>query len=285
MFFSGIADEAGADLANQIRAHRELGWQHIDLRMVAGKQFTEASDGEFAAIAAELNAAGLKVACFESAIANWARRISGPFAKDVEDLRRAIPRMHKLNTPFIRVMSWPNDGWPEEKWRDEAVRRMRKLARLAEDGGVTLLLENCDGWASTSAANYKLFFELVGSPALRAVYDTGNPAAHGCRDTWAWYEAAKPYLAYMHIKAHTGPTADGKPGEHVWPDSGASLIRETLQALAAAGYDGGICIEPHMKAVIHEGRQISDAEAAYLTYVEYGRRVMRMVEEIWPKKR
>ena len=34
-----------------------------------------------------------------------------------------------------------------------------------------------------------------------------------------------------------------------------------------------------MKAVVHEGKQITDVEAAYQTYVEYGRRVMHLVEE------
>ncbi|RKY76941.1 sugar phosphate isomerase/epimerase, partial [candidate division KSB1 bacterium] len=30
MFFTGIADEAGKSLDVQIRAHKELGWDHIE---------------------------------------------------------------------------------------------------------------------------------------------------------------------------------------------------------------------------------------------------------------
>ena len=34
MIFSGIADEAGSTIERQIRAHQELGWKYIELRMV-----------------------------------------------------------------------------------------------------------------------------------------------------------------------------------------------------------------------------------------------------------
>ena len=124
------------------------------------------------------------------------------------------------------------------------------------------------------------FFALVDSPALKAVYDTGNAASHGRDDTWQWYQAAKPHIIYVHIKAHTGPQPDGSAGDHVYPDEPSrSKVRETLVDLFTDGYDGGISIEPHLKTVIDKGTRISDAEAAYQAYVEYGRRTMKMVEE------
>jgi sugar phosphate isomerase/epimerase len=277
MFLSGIADEAGGQLESQIKAHRELGWSHIELRNVNGKQFTEATDDEFKAITDALGEAGLRISCFASALANWARPITGDFDLDVRDLERCLPRMEAAGCPFIRCMSWPNDKenpLPEEAWRDEAVRRMQHLAGMAASGGATLVLENCDGWASQSPATYKQFVELVGSDALQYVYDTGNPASHGHTNTWEWYQAARPRIAYVHIKANDGQ------GNHVWPDApeSQSRVAETVQDLRRGGYDGGFSIEPHMKAVVHEGKEISDAEAAFRTYVEYGRRLQAIVE-------
>lgn len=282
MYFSGIADEAGGDLAVQIKAHRELGWQHIELRNVNGKQFTEATDEEFDAIAAQVGAAGLQVSCFASAISNWARPITGDFQMDQDDLARCIPRMQRLGTRFIRVMSWPNDKENPlgvEAWHSEAVRRMKVLADLAEQGGVTLVLENCDGWASQSPRHYAGFVEEVGSPALKCVYDTGNPASHGHDNTWEWYQAARPHIAYVHIKAHNGKA--GGEADHVFPNEpgNVSKVLETIRDLKESGYDGGLSIEPHMKAVVHLGKEISDAEAAYQTYVEYGRRLLTVAAE------
>ena len=271
---SGIADEAGSALETQIAAHRELGWKFIELRGVNGRQFTDASDEEFAAICEQLAAADLRISSYASAIANGASKLSDPFEKSVETLARVIPRMRKTGTQFIRVMSYSNDGRSDADWHQESVRRLRELGKMAEAGGITLVVENCSGWASTSAENYSRFFEEIDSPAVKAVYDTGNPASHGHTNTWEWYQAAKPHLAYVHIKAHSGPG-----GEHQWPDEGHSCIRETLLDLKASGYAGFISIEPHIG-----GRRPADEtrnrSAAFVSYVEYGRRLTTLVESL-----
>ncbi len=279
MKLSGIGDEAGADLATQIRAHGVLGWGYIDLRNINGAQFTTLDEAAFEAVCGQLAAAGLNVSSFASGIANWACRIDDPFEQSTQTLQRTIPRMHRLGCRYIRTMSYPNAGLADEAWRDEAVRRMKILGRMAVDAGIVITVENCDGWASASPENYARFFELVDSPAVKAVYDTGNPASHGHTNTWDWYLAAKPHIAYIHIKDHTGPR-DGQKGEHVMAGDGIGRVAETLQDLAAGGYDGFVSIEPHLKSVVHEGRAITEAEAAFETYVAYGRRVATLMAAI-----
>lgn len=276
MHFSGIADEAGKSLATQIQAHRELGWNFIEMRNVDGQQFTDISDQKFDLCCTQLEEAGLKVSCFASGIANWATKISDDFHLSIDTLERAMKRMQRLDTKFIRVMSYPNDGLSEDDWRDECVRRFKELGARAEAANRVLVVENCDGWASTSPENYRRFFELVDIPSVQAVYDTGNPASHGETNTWNWYQAARPHLAYLHIKAHT----IGVNAQHTWPDVGESCIKETLRDLFSTGYNGFVSVEPHLKAVVHEGKTISDEDAAYQTYVEYGQRLMKLVETI-----
>ena len=46
MFYSGIADEGAEDLASQVRAHRELGWKHIELRNLSGTNLTDVTEDE-----------------------------------------------------------------------------------------------------------------------------------------------------------------------------------------------------------------------------------------------
>lgn len=281
MYFSGIADEAGKDLESQIRAHRELGWSHIEMRMVGSTNFTALDETAFETVAERLAEEDLQVSCFSSAIANWARPVSGPFQQDLDDLERAIPRMQRLGTQFIRVMSWPNKGetlLPDEAWRDEAVRRMRELATRAEDGGIVLALENCDGWAAESPANMLEFLERVGSPALRLVFDTGNAPIHRM-NSLDLYTQVKRHIAYVHVK---DSYVDSDGGEHyTWPNEGHGYVRQILDDLLRSGYDGGISIEPHLVAQIHLGTSVeSDDEAGYRSYVEYGKRVQTLVEEI-----
>ncbi len=276
MKFSGIADEAGKSLKVQIRAHRELGWKYIEVRNVDGAQFTDLPDAKFEACCTQLAEADIKVSCFASGIANWATKIGDDFHRSLDTLERAFKRMQRLDTKFIRVMSYPNDAFSEDAWRDEVVRRFREMGARAAAANRVLVVENCDGWASTSPENYARFFELVDSPNVKAVYDTGNPASHGFENTWDWYQAAKPHLAYLHIKAHS----IGENAAHTFPDSGASCVEETLRDLFASGYDGFVSIEPHLQSVIHAGQKISDEAAAYQTYVEYGQRLMKLIDTI-----
>ena len=77
--------------------------------MVDGTNLTQLDDDAFEAVFDKVTEAGMKVSCFGSAIANWARPITCDAQIDIDDLKVAAPRMHRFNTPFIRVMSYPND--------------------------------------------------------------------------------------------------------------------------------------------------------------------------------
>lgn len=278
MFYSGISDEAGRPIATQIRAHRELGWKHLELRMVDDFNITQLPDEAFESVCDQVIAAGMTVSCFGAAIANWARPITNDFQVDVDDLRRAIPRMHRLSTPYIRVMSYPNHAespLPERDWRKESIRRMKELAKIAEDGGVVLVHENCSGWGGLSAENSNILLGEVDSPALKVVFDTGNPVTYG-QDSWDYYQAVYKDIVYVHIK-----DAVRKDGEdhYVLCGDGQGYVREVVGDLLAKGYDGGFSIEPHLAAVIHTGQQANSDAQLYDSYVGYGRRLMEIVEE------
>jgi len=276
MFFSGISDEAGQDIATQIRAHRELGWKHLELRVVNGVNATQLSDDDFDAVYGAVTDAGMGVSCFSSAIANWARPITGDFNVDVEDLARAIPRMHRFGTSFIRVMSYPNDpNQPvdDAAWRRESIRRMKTLARMAEDGGVTLVHENCSGWGGLSAENSNILLGEVDSPALKVVFDTGNPVTYG-QDAWDYYRAVLKDIVYVHIK--DARKIDGQDHYCMCGD-GDGYVKEIVADLLDRGYDGGFSIEPHLAAVIHTGQKADSADLLYQSYTDYGRRLMEIV--------
>jgi len=277
MFYSGISDEAGKSIDAQIAAHQELGWEHLELRLVNGTNFTMVSDELFEEVVEKVGAAGMKVSCFGSAIANWARPITCDANIDVEDLARAIPRMQRLGTPFIRVMSYPNDPKQpiaEPEWRDEAIKRMKVLAKMAEDGGITLCHENCSGWGGLSADNGNILIGEVNSPALKVVFDTGNPVTYG-QDAWDYYQTVFNDIVYVHIK-----DAKKTEGEELYTycGEGDGYVPEIVADLLAKGYDGGFSIEPHLAAVIHTGQGAGSEKALHDSYVGYGRRFMKIVE-------
>ncbi|HOJ40245.1 MAG TPA: TIM barrel protein, partial [bacterium] len=153
MFFSGISDEAGQAIETQIKAHQELGWAYLEVRNVDGENLALMPEKKFEQVYEKVTAAGLKVSCFAGCIGNWAKQISGDFSSDFNELKTAIPRMHRFGTRYLRIMSWPNDTaqpWSEADWAREVIRRLKVLSKMAEDGGVVLAHENCSGWGGES---------------------------------------------------------------------------------------------------------------------------------------
>ena len=275
MKFSGISDEAGQAIEVQIKAHKELGWEYMEIRNVDGENLTMVSDTKFDEVYNKIAESGLKVSCFSSAIANWATEISGDFNKDVEELKRAIPRMHRMKTRYIRVMSWPNNKenpLPEPEWRKEAIRRMRELARIAEDSGIILVHENCSGWGGLSGDNMLNLYEGVNSPAFKLLYDTGNPVVDNCGDPWIFYSKIKHLIEYVHIKDYKSGT---NPPRATYPGEGDAKVKEILQDLKKTGYDGFVSQEPHLASVVHEGK-VGDKNLTYQTYITYGKKLMQI---------
>jgi len=200
---------------------------------------------------------------------------------DQEELRRAIPRMRRFGTQYIRCMSYPNHKekpLPETEWKKEVIRRMKSLARMAEDGGVVIVHENCDGWAGLGPDQTLEMLAAVGSKALQLVFDTGNTVFHG-QDSYAFYSKVKAHVVYIHIK--DGKKQDGKVVA-CYAGEGLGAVREICKDRLASAPDGGFSIEPHLAAAVHLGKEAKDEEA-YRIYVEYGRRMAALLEEIKKK--
>jgi len=276
MFFSGISDEAGTDIDTQIKAHQELGWKHVELRNIDGIGVADLCDRVFDEVVGKLTEAGIGVSCFASQLCNWSRPVAKHPDIDRHELERAIPRMQRLGTRFIRTMSYPNAGWPEAEWKQEVIERMKVLARMCEDGGVILAHENCNGWGGLGAEQSLELLEQVDSPALKLLWDTGNPISHD-QDPWEYYSAVKEHVVYVHIK--DAVRKDGK-AVYTYPGEGEGRVKDVVKDLLERGYTGGLSIEPHLAAIVHLGKSASEADSAYDRYIEYGRRLMKLVEEV-----
>jgi len=279
MIITGIADEGSPELKEQIRIHRTLGWNTLELRLIGKTNVCAIEDEAFDRVCRTLEEEQMEVICFASSIANWARPITSDFRLDVEELQRAMPRMHRLGTRFIRVMSYPSDGLSEADWRKEAIRRLKQLSRLAADGDVVMVHENCSGWGGMSPENQRILLEEVHSPNLQIVFDTGNPVGEGHppEETWDFYQTALPFIKHVHIK-DCARTDEGEI-EYTYPGEGQSMVRRILESLLDLGYDGAFSIEPHITAQIHLGTSSGGREAQEI-YLEYGRRVNAMLAEL-----
>ena len=287
MYFTGFADEAARDLAGQIAATKELGWSNIESRAIDGVNIHDLSDEAFDRAAAALDEAGVHVNCFGSAIANWAKSIDSDadFEKDLEQTRRAIPRMKRLGTKMIRIMSWKvlEGRPPEDQMREKRWERLRTIVGMFLDAGLQPLHENCMNYAGRGWSYTLDMLDQV--PGLKLVFDTGNPVMlpdwtkpepWPMQSSWEFYRAVSDHVAYVHVK--DGVIVDGKMN-YTWAGEGSGDVARIFADLAARGYDGGISIEPHLAAIFHDPvTGLPDPKKMHDTYVEDGRRTMKLWE-------
>ena len=140
MIITGIGDEAANTIDGQIKAHQALGWRWIEMRGVEvpgypKANFHEIPDAAFDSAAGKLKDAGISVYCFGSTIMNWQKTVATPFDVTLGEVKRCIPRMQKLGTKFVRVMSFkPSDD--EATIPRDVFNRVREVTRMFLDAGL-----------------------------------------------------------------------------------------------------------------------------------------------------
>ncbi len=288
MYLTGFADEAATDLAGQIRATRELGWGFIEARNIDGRNIHDLSEADFDRACGQLAAANVRVNCFGSAIANWGKKITDPPAASLEEARRAVPRMKRLGTKLIRIMSFAvlEGRRADDQMEQERFARLRELVKMFLDNGLTPVHENCMNYGGMGWPFTLRLLENV--PGLKLVFDTGNPIFSDDRampppcpkqSAWEFYQHVKEHVAYVHVKDGIWDYRNQKQ-TFTYPGEGLGDVRPILKDLLDSGFDGGISIEPHLAAVVHDPSVQTDASVRYANYVEYGRRMMRLLADI-----
>jgi sugar phosphate isomerase/epimerase len=282
MYLTGFADEGAQDIDNQIRITKALGWNNIEARSIDGTNIHDLPEDKFEEVAGKLADAGVKVNCFGSTIANWACQIADPFEDTIERVERAIPRMQKLDTKLVRVMSYAFPSDMSDLQEEERFSRLREITLRFLDAGLQPVHENCMNYGGMSYQHTLKMIECV--PGLRLVFDTGNPVFNKDRSkpepwpwqsSWEFYSNVKEHIEYIHIKDAQMTDGSEEP-IYTYPGEGDGDVKRILDDLLASGYDGGISIEPHLATVFHADDAF-DAARAEETYTEYGQRIINML--------
>lgn len=290
MYFTGIGDEASNAIDGQIAAIKELGWSNIEMRNVEVPGYPKGNlhdipDAAFEVVVEKLAAANVKVCCFGSAIANWGKKINEPFDSSLAEARRAIPRMQRLGTKFVRIMSFavlPG----EDQMAEERFRRLREVTRMFLEAGLQPVHENCMNYGGMGWPFTLELLEKV--PGLKLVFDTANPVFNDDRskpkpwtkqDPWEFYTHVREHIAHVHVKDATWNPAKND-ADYNMPGEGMGKVRPILKDLLATGYDAGISIEPHVAVVFHDATVKSNDAQMRESFIEYGRRLMAMVDDI-----
>ncbi|MBI3851445.1 MAG: sugar phosphate isomerase/epimerase [Verrucomicrobia bacterium] len=290
MILTGIGDEAANCIDGQIQATKALGWKFIEMRGVEVPGFKKDNlhnipDEAFAIVESKLKDAGVGVYCFGSTIMNWAKTVETPFDVTRAEVKRAIPRMQRLGTKYVRVMSFkPGDN--DDKTPAVVFDRVREVTKMFLDAGLQPVHENCMNYGGMSWRHALELLDKV--PGLKWVFDTANPIFNPDRskpkpwpkqDPWEFWTHVRDHTVHIHIKDATWNPAKND-ADYNWPGEGQGRVRDILKDAFTRGYDAGISIEPHMVVVFHDATSKTNDDAMFANYVEYGRRLEELIRDV-----
>ena len=264
MYLTGFADEVSSNIEDQIRVTKELGWNAIEARSIGESNIHDISDADFENVCKALLDNGIHINCFGSTIANWSKKISDPFEISLQEVERTISRMQRLNVKLFR--------------------RLKVICDKFLEAGITPLHENCMNYGGMS---WMHTLELIDNiSGLRLVFDTGNPVISKDysktedrkQDSLEFFKKIHEHVEHIHIK---DVFLDGDKECFVFPGEGDAKIVDILKELKHMNYNGGISIEPHMASVFHDpDAGAASFEESYKIYIEYGKRLMGLLENI-----
>ena len=288
MILTGITDEAGALIDTQIKAVKELGWNTIEARSVEVEGFPKANlhdiaDEAFDVVEEKLKNGGVGVYCFGSTIANWGKKIDDPF--DLSEVERAIPRMQRLGSQYVRIMSYAvREG--ADQLEEERFHRLREITKRFLDAGITPVHENCMNYGGMSWQHALKLLENV--PGLNWVFDTANPVFNDDRskpepmpkqDPWEFWTHLKKHTVHIHVKDAIWDNSKND-ADYTLPGKGDGAVRRILSDALESGYDAGISIEPHLAVVFHDDSVKASDEEIYQSFIGYGKALMELLDDI-----
>ena len=237
---SGFSDEISPDLEQQCALVRKLGMSHLEFRSAWGTNVLDLDAEQLARAKEILDTHGLAVSSIGSPIGKIS--IDDDFDTHLDRARHAVDVAHHFGARYIRIFSFfIPDGENPDDHRDEVLRRMTALARVAEQGEVIFLHENEKEIYGDIPRRCVDILETVGSPNLRAAWDAANFVQVGVRPHTEGFAALRSYLEYVQIK-----DAQLSTGEVVAAGRGDGEVAETIRALRRDGYDGYFSLEPHL---------------------------------------
>ena len=236
---SAFADEASPMLDEQIKALKEEGVSLIELRGVDGKNVSTLTLEEAAAIKVKLDAAGIRLSALGSPDGKASLGVA--FDEHLALFKHGLELCKALDCKRIRMFSfYPAEGVSPEDSREEVLRRLEIMVRLAKEAGVTLVHENEKGIYGDDTARNADLLQHFGD-RMGFAFDPANFIQCSVKPIEA-FDVLHNRITYMHIK-----DAFLSDGAVVCAGHGDGNMSEILRRLNAEREDEVILtVEPHL---------------------------------------
>ena len=218
---------------------KDLGFDGIEIRglgteifAVKAQPFTE---DELPQTKKKLSSLHLEIPCLAS---GCCLRFAERAEENHQEIVQYIELASRLGTPYIRILA-DQDPHPTGEVDDEVVlAALQRLIPVAEEKGVTLLLETNGVYSDTERLRGLL--DRVASDAVAALWDLHHPCRFAGETPGKTVQNLGAYIKYVHIKDSVvvnGLTQYRMMGEGDLP------IDDMMFALRSINYEGYVSLE------------------------------------------
>ncbi len=218
---------------------KDLGFDGIEIRglgddifAVQAQPFTE---NQLPQTIQKLKALHLEIPCLSSGCClKYADRTE----ENVAEITQYILLAKKLGTPYIRVLA-DQEPAPEGDVSDEIVlNALRRLVPVAEQNGVTLLVETNGVYADT--ARLCNLLNQVASDNVAALWDLHHPYRFAGETPGKTVQNLGAYIKYVHAK---DSVVEGGKIKYQMMGEGDLPVAEMVLALRSINYEGYVSLE------------------------------------------
>ena len=240
---------------------KDLGFDGIEIRglgkdifAVRARPFTEE---ELPNTIRKLNELHLEIPCLSS---GCCLKFADKAEQNHNEIVQYIELAGKLGTPFIRILA-DLEPQPCGEVDDETVlAALRRLIPIAEEKGVTLLIETNGVYSDTKRLSELL--ASAASDAVGALWDVHHPYRFAGESAGTTVKNLGAYIKYVHVKDSV--MQDGKVSYRMMGE-GDLPFDDFMMALRSLNYDGYISLE----WVKRWSSDLSDAGVVFPHFVNY----------------
>ncbi len=256
-----ITDGIDRDLEHALEVMREFGLTHAELQFVWDKEVGDHTDAEESRIADLLSRYEMLVSCISRHIFGgldvFRTEIGGAaYRAQTAKLERCIDLARAVGAPLVRTMSFRKEmilfgGGGAEQWNvsqgawDKLKTLLEPAARLAEDRGVTLVVETGNNAMIASACLGRKLVDELGAKSLKILWDPANSLYCAEKPFPDAYDLLRGgYLGHLHVKDAIVNIAGARVDQvEVGRGQMAPYLQDIASALDRGGYAGAVSLE------------------------------------------
>jgi len=256
MFKLGIiTDGISRDFEYALDTMVETGLEYVELQYLWEKQVGDLTSADVERVKGLIDARNLKVSCIShhnlSALPVDTAVVAPAYREHITTLERCIGVAQALGTNLVRIFSFRKEmvlfgAEPvisEGAWTT-LMNRLEEPLQIADDAGITLVMETAISGNVTSAFLARKLIDEIGAPHLKVLWDpcsslycTEIPYPDG-------YEAIREHIVHVHLKdgvvnlpAATFDFCAMRQGQM------DPYYNDIVDALKRDGYEGTISLE------------------------------------------